>query len=86
MKLRIRAINRFVKKRKIHNYRELAKELGVYERLIRLAEYGQCIGYDAVKDIYNHIGESETLQIINFEGKTLHEIKSKYQCIRGKMY
>lgn len=86
MKFRIKNLNRFVKRRGIHNYRELADELGVDENLIRLAEYGQRIGYDAVKDIYNRIGERETLRIINFEGETLRGFKSKYQYIRGQLY
>ena len=79
MKIRIKALNKFVKRRGIRNYIELANELGVDENLLRLAEYGQCIGYDAVKDIYNRIGERETLRIINFEGETLRGYKSKYQ-------
>lgn len=86
MKFRIRALNKFVKRRGIHNYRELAYELGVDENLLRLAEYGQRIGYAAVKNIYNRIGERETLQIINFEEETLRGFKSKYQYIRGKLY
>ena len=86
MKFKIKGLNRFVKQRGIHNYRELARELGVTENLIRLAEYGQRIGYDAVKDIYNRIGERETMRIINFEEETLHGFKSKFQCIQGKLY
>ncbi len=86
MKIRIKALNKFVKRRGIRNYIELANELGVDENLLRLAEYGQCIGYDAVKDIYNRIGERETLRIINFEGETLRGFKSKYQYIRGQLY
>ncbi|MCM1220225.1 MAG: hypothetical protein NC548_37625 [Lachnospiraceae bacterium] len=86
MKFRIKQLNRFVKRKGIHNYQELAAELGVDENLIRLAEYGQRIGYDAVKDVYNRIGERETLRIINFEGETLRGFKSKYQYIRGQLY
>lgn len=86
MKFRIKKLNQFVKRRGIHNYQELAVELGVDENLIHLAEYGQRIGYDAVKDIYNRIGERETLRIINFEGETLRGFKSKYQYIRGQLY
>lgn len=86
MKFKIKGLNQLVKRRGIHNYRELAEALGVNENLIRLAEYGQRIGYDAVKDIYNRIGERETLRIINFEEETLRGFKSKYQYIRGKLY
>lgn len=86
MKFNIKGINRFIKRRGIHNYHELAEELGVDERLVRFAEYGQRIGYDAVKDIYNRIGERETLRIINFEGETLRGFKSKYQSVRGQLY
>lgn len=86
MKIRIKALNKFVKRRGIRNYIELSYELGVDENLLRLAEYGQRIGYDAVKEIYNHIGERETLKIINFEGETMRGFKSKYQYIRGQLY
>lgn len=86
MKLKIKALNRFVKQRRIHNYRELAGMLGVDENLLRLAEYGQRIGYDAVKTIYNHIGERETQKIINFEGETMRGFKSKYRKSHGKLY
>ena len=86
MKIRIKALNKFVKRRGIRNYIELANELGVDENLLRLAEYGQCIGYDAVKDIYNRIGERETLRIINFEGETLRGFNKKDQYIRGQLY
>ena len=86
MKFKIKALNKFVKRRGIHNYQELAVELGVDENLIRLAEYGTHIGYDAVKTIYNRIGERETLRIITFEGETLSGLKSKYQYIRGQLY
>lgn len=86
MKFKIKALNKFVKRRGIHTYQELAVELGVDENLIRLAEYGTRIGYDAVKNIYNRIGERETLRIINFEEETLRGFKSKYQYIHGKLY
>ena len=86
MKFNIKGLNQFVKRKGIHNFRELFQELGVDENLIRLAEYGQRIGFDAVKDIYNRIGERETLRIINFEGETLRGFKSKYQYVRGNLY
>lgn len=86
MKFKIRGLNKFVKRRGIRNYRELASELGVDENLLRLAEYGQRIGYDAVKEIYNRIGERETLRIINLEGETMRGIKSKYHYLHGQLY
>lgn len=40
MKIRIKALNKFVKRRGIRNYIEFSYELGVDENLLRLAEYG----------------------------------------------
>ena len=45
------------------------------------------IGYEAVKEIYNRLGEIETIKIIDFgEEETLNGFKSKFIEIKGRLY
>ena len=54
--------------------------------VIGLLEQGIGIGYDAVKDIYNKLGEAAVLQIIDFEEETLNGFKSKYVQVGKRLY
>ncbi len=54
--------------------------------VVRLLEQGIAIGYDAVKDIYNKLGEAAVLQIIDFGEETLSGFKSKYIQVCKRLY
>ena len=57
MKLNIRGCREYAKSKGIDNYYALAEELDLEYEAIRALEQGVKIGYDAVKDIYNKLGE-----------------------------
>ena len=78
MKLNIMGCRAFCERKGIKNYAELSKVLELSVEVISLLEQGNEIGYDAVKDIYNKLGEKAVLQIIDFGEETLNGFKSKY--------
>lgn len=86
MKLNILGCRSYCERKGIRNYKELSEVLDLSVEVIRLLEQGNEIGYDAVKDIYNKLGERTVLQIIDFGEETLNGFKSKYVFIGGKLY
>ncbi len=86
MKLNIKGCRSYCKQNGITNYVELAKTLGLSVTVIGLLEQGIEIGYDAVKDIYNKLGEAAVLQIIDFGEETLIGFKSKYVQVGNRLY
>lgn len=86
MKLNIMGCRAFCERKGIKNYAELSKVLELSVEVISLLEQGNEIGYDAVKDIYNKLGEKAVLQIIDFGEETLNGFKSKYVEVGNKLY
>ena len=86
MKLNIKGCRAYCKQHGIRNYVELAERLELSTPVVRLLEQGNGIGYDAVKDIYNKLGEAAVLQLIDFEEETLNGFKSKYVQVGNKLY
>lgn len=78
MKLSIKGCHSFCNQNGITNYIGLSQKLGLSVKVIRLLERGIEIGYDAVRDIYNMLGETVVLRIIDFGEETLNGFKSKY--------
>lgn len=86
MKLNIMGCRAYCERKGIKNYAELSKVLELSVEVISLLEQGNEIGYDAVKDIYNKLGEKAVLQIIDFGEETLNGFKSKYVEVGNKLY
>lgn len=86
MKLNVDGCRRFCEQNGIKNYKELAQVFELSVTVVRLLEQGIEIEYDAVKDIYNKLGEAVVLQIIDFEEETLNGFKSKYVQIGKILY
>ncbi len=78
MKLNVKGCKAYCEQKGIKNYKQLAKVLDLSVEVIMLLEQGNEIDYDAVKDIYNKLGEKTVLQIIDFGRETLNGFKSKY--------
>lgn len=86
MKLNIKGCRTYCENHSIGNYIELSEALGLNVTVIGLLEQGIEIGYDAVKDIYNKLGEKAVLQLIDFGEETLNGFKSKYVAVGNKLY
>lgn len=86
MKLNILGCRFYCERKGIKDYKELSEVLELSVEVIWLLEQGNEIGYEAVKDIYNKLGERTVLQIIDFGEETLNGFKNKYVCIGGKLY
>ncbi len=86
MKLNIKGCRAYCEQNCISNYVELAKLLGLSVTVVGLLEQGNEIGYDAVKYIYNKLGEKAVIQIIDFGEETLNGFKSKYVKVGNKLY
>ncbi len=86
MKLNIKGCREYCKASGIKNYLELSMKLGVNISVIKLFECGGRIGYEAVKKIYNELGEKIVCKIIEFEEETLDGFKSKYILIGLRLY
>ena len=86
MKLNNKGCRSYCEQNGIKNYGELATLFGLSVTVIGLLEQGIGIGYDAVKDIYNKLGEAAVLQIIDFEEETLNGFKSKYVQVGNRLY
>lgn len=86
MKLNIKGCRSCCKQNGITNYVALAETLGLSVTVIELLEQGIEIGYEAVKDIYNKLGEAAVLQIIDFGEETLSGFKSKYIQVGNRLY
>ena len=86
MKLNIKGCRAYCKRHGIRNYVELAERLELSTPVVRLLEQGNEIGYDAVKDIYNKLGEAAVLQLIDFGEETLNGFKSKYVQVGNQLY
>lgn len=78
MKLNVKGCKAYCEQKGIKSYKQLAKVLDLSVEVIILLEQGNEIDYDAVKDIYNKLGEKTVLQIIDFGRETLNGFKSKY--------
>lgn len=78
MKLNIAGCRAFIERRGIENYQTLSSVLGVSVSVLKLLEQGGKIGYDAVREIYNDLGERTVAEIIDFEEESLDGFKSKY--------
>ncbi|MCM1221025.1 MAG: hypothetical protein NC311_17270 [Muribaculaceae bacterium] len=86
MKLNIEGCRAYCKRKGITNYDQLAKELELSIEVIMLLEQGNGIDEDAVKDIYNKLGEKAVKEIIDFEKETLNGFKSKFIAIGSRLY
>lgn len=86
MKLNISGCRAYCERKGIRNYKELSDVLELSVEVIRLLEQGNEIGYDAVKDVYNKLGEGTVLQIIDFEEETLSGFKCKYVQIGNRLF
>lgn len=86
MKLNIAGCRAFIKRKGIGNYRELSQELGISVTVLLLLEQGNEIGYDAVREIYNNLGEQIVSEIIDFGEETLDGFKSKYVQVGDTLY
>ena len=60
--------------------------LSVSVSVVKLLEQGARIGYDAVREIYNDLGEQTVAEIIDFEEETLYGFKSKYIQVDDALY
>lgn len=86
MKLNIKGCRAYCEEHSIGNYMTLSETLGLNVTVIGLLEQGIEIGYDAVRDIYNRLGEKAVLQLIDFGEETLNGFKSKYVSVGNKLY
>lgn len=86
MKLNILGCRSYCEFKGIKNYKGLSKIFGFSIAALKILEQGNEIGYDAVRDIYNKLGEHVVLQIIDFGEETLNGFKSKYIQVGNKLY
>ena len=86
MKLNIAGCRAFIKRNGIEDYQALSSVLGVSVSVLKLLEQGGRIGYDAVREIYNNLGEQTVTEIIDFEEETLDGFKSKYIQVGDALY
>ena len=71
MKLNIAGCRAFIERKGIGNYRELSEVLGIGVSVLKSLERGGRIGYGAVRELYNSLGEQTVSEIIDFEEETL---------------
>ena len=86
MKLNLQGCRAYIAWRQIPGYNHFAAELGVEVEVLKLFENGARIGYDAVRDIYNNLGEEVVREIIDFEEETMNGFKSKYVLVGKTLY
>ena len=86
MKLNIAGCRAFIERKGFGNYQELSQELGISISVLLLLEQGNEIGYDAVRDLYNSLGEQTVSEIIDFGEETLDGFKSKYVQVGDTLY
>ena len=86
MKLHIAGCRAFIEQKGIGNYQELSQELGISISVLLLLEQGNEIGYDAVRDLYNSLGEQTVSEIVDFGEETLDGFKSKYVQVGDTLY
>lgn len=86
MKLNITGCRSYIGREKIKNVQELSERLGLSIPVILLLEQGKKIGYDAVKDIFNSLGEAFVREIIDFGEETMDGFQSEYVLVGDKLY
>lgn len=86
MRLNVKGCKAYCYTKGIKNHEELAEVLELSVEVIKLLEQGNEIDHDAVKDIYNKLGEKAVVQIIDFGEETLNGFKSKFIQIGNKLY
>ena len=86
MKLNITGCRSYIGREKIKNVQELSERLRLSIPVILLLEQGKKIGYDAVKDIFNSLGEAFVREIIDFGEETMDGFQSKYVLVGDKLY
>ena len=86
MKLTIAGCRAFIERGNIEGYQEFSQEMGLSVAVLLLLEQDNEIGYDAVREIYNDLGEQTVTEIIDFEEETLDGFKSKYIQVGDTLY
>ena len=86
MKLNIAGCRAFIERNGIEDYQAHSSVLGVSVSVLKLLEQGGRIGYDAVREIYNDLGEQTVTELIDFEEETLDGFKSKYIQVGDALY
>lgn len=86
MKLNIAGCRAFIERNGIEDYQAFSSVLGVSVSVLKLLEQGGKIGYDAVREIYNDLGEQTVAELIDFEEETLDGFKSKYIQVGDALY
>ena len=86
MKLNITGCRSYIGREKIKNVQELSERLRLSIPVILLLEQGKKIGYDAVKDIFNSLGEAFVREIIDFGEETMDGFQSEYVLVGDKLY
>lgn len=86
MKLNIAGGRAFIEQNGIEDYQALSSLPGVSVSVLELLEQGGKIGYNAVREIYNDLGEQTVAEIIDFEEETLDGFKSKYIQVGDTLY
>lgn len=86
MKLNIDGCREYIAENGVKGYGELSEKLGVGIAVLKLWEEGYKMGYEAVRRIYNRIGEKATRKMIDFEEETIEGFKGKYIQQGRKLY
>ena len=62
------------------------KSLGGGKSAYKLVKDGFQVGYEFMKNLYNTVGETEMLKVVDFEEETIDGFKAKYMEIGGTLY
>ena len=52
----------------------------------KLVKQGIRVSYEVIKNLYNFVGEKETVKVVDFEEETINGFKAKYIELGDKLY
>ena len=86
MKLKIEEFEKLAKRKGLHSGYMLWRKIGGGGSAYSLVEKGIGVGYEVIKNLYNFVGEKETVKVVDFEEETINGFKAKYIELNGKLY
>ena len=86
MKLKIEEFEGLAKRKGLHSGYMLCRKIGGGRSAYSLVEKGIGVGYEVIKNLYNFVGEKETVKVVDFEEETINGFKAKYIELGDQLY
>jgi len=86
MKLIIDEFEALARRKGFQNGYRLWRRIGGGVSAYKLVKQGYRVTHEVIKELFNLVGEKETVRVVEFEEETINGLKAKYIEIGNKLY